>query len=386
MKRYKVADLFCGAGGLSLGFQNAGFDLVFATDNDKESLETYVLNFGPHAHAIDLSTSTPRTIATKIKKIAGEIDVLVGGPPCQGFSVQRRGSPDDPRNHLLLRHVQIGLALNAKVIIIENVPTILGNRGEAQLSEAIDSLESASYSVTATVLHAADYGVPQLRRRAFVVAFRKDYKETFEFDGCTVRPENYVTVREAIAGLPALPDDFMPHPSVANHQRRKISQINLERLSHVPEGGGRLDIPERLRLPCHSKDNGHRHLDVYGRMSWDKPAPTITAMFDNFTRGRFAHPSETRNITNREGARLQSFPDSFVFLGNQKSVARQIGNAVPPKLAEAVGRSVLRHLESGSRKPSATGRTVEFKRIDRKATGEKLGAVRQSADFSNDGL
>ncbi|MFL9895631.1 DNA cytosine methyltransferase [Paraburkholderia sp. RL17-381-BIF-C] len=377
MKKYKVADLFCGAGGLSLGFHNAGFDVVFATDNDAESLETYSRNLGHHAHAMDLSKGSPKAIASRIKKMVGDVDILVGGPPCQGFSIQRRGSADDPRNHLLLRHVQIGLALNAKVILIENVPTILGARGEIQLSEALDSLSAASYSVTAKILHAADYRVPQLRRRAFVVAFRKDYEPSFAFRSADLDSESYVTVRQALTGLPTPPEDFSPHPEIANHQIRKISAVNIERLSHVPEGGGRLDIPEELRLPCHRKDNGHRHLDVYGRMSWEKPAPTITAMFDNFTRGRFGHPTENRNITNREGARLQTFPDSYVFYGNQKSVARQIGNAVPPKLSEAVARSILDHLTNGIRGRKNVSKHVELgvKCVEGQIASEELSSV-----------
>jgi DNA (cytosine-5)-methyltransferase 1 len=344
MNKYRVVDLFCGAGGLSLGFAKAGFEIVFSTDNDPESLQTYAHNLGNHVRPLDLTQGTPKSIAAGIRKEAGIIDVLIGGPPCQGFSVQRRGEVDDPRNHLLLRHVQIGIALSAKVILIENVPTIFGSRGKVQLSEALQSLEAAGYTIYSKILQAADYGVPQLRRRAFVVAFEEGCKECFEFMPAIFEPTRHKTVRHAFHGIPSLPADHTPHDSLANHQRRKISDLNLERLSYVPEGGGRLDIPLHLRLPCHSKEDGHRHLDVYGRMAWDKPAPTITAMFDNFTRGRFGHPSENRNITNREGARLQSFPDSFVFLGTQKSVARQIGNAVPPKLAEAVARSILAHL------------------------------------------
>jgi len=377
MNRYRVADLFSGAGGLSLGFQQAGFEVVFAADNDKESLETYVHNFGPHAYSLDLTRGSPKAIAKQIREKAGDIDVLIGGPPCQGFSIQRRGAPDDPRNHLLLRHVQIGLALNVKALLIENVPTILGSRGAIQLNEALSLLADASYTVSSAVLQAADYGVPQLRRRAFVVAFRKDFPGEFRFLEPLYSPSSYVTVRQALSSLPGLPEDHSAHPEIANHQRRKISEINLKRLSYVPEGGGRLDIPEELRLPCHKKDNGHRHLDVYGRMVWDKPAPTITAMFDNFTRGRFAHPSETRNITNREGARLQSFPDSFVFLGNQKSVARQIGNAVPPMLATAVAHAISSHLDGKflGRQKSRESSHGGVKRAEREVTREQATPV-----------
>lgn len=377
MTCYRAADLFSGAGGLSLGFNQAGFEVVFAADNDKESLETYAHNLGAHAYPLDLTNGCPKTIAKQIREKAGDIDALIGGPPCQGFSLQRRGSSDDPRNHLLLRHVQIGLALNVKALLIENVPTILGSRGATQLNEALSLLADASYAVASTVLQAADYGVPQLRRRAFVVAFRRDFPSDFRFPEPIFSPSRYATVRQALRGLPQAPADHSPHPEIPNHQRRKISEINLKRLSYVPEGGGRLDVPEELRLPCHRKDNGHRHLDVYGRMIWDKPAPTITAMFDNFTRGRFAHPSETRNITNREGARLQSFPDYFVFIGNQKSVARQIGNAVPPMLAAAVARAISSHLDRNSvgRQKIREGSLVAIKGVEREVTREQAAPV-----------
>jgi DNA (cytosine-5)-methyltransferase 1 len=168
----------------------------------------------------------------------------------------------------------------------------------------------------------------------------------FSFPAAEFGDGAWRTVQEAIGDLPPPPSDGSEHPAFPNHRLVNVSALNLERLSHVPEGGGRLDVPEHLQLPCHAKDDGHRHLDVFGRLSWDKPAGTITAMFDNFTRGRFGHPSETRNITGREGARLQSFPDSFVFFGPKKDVARQIGNAVAPLLAEALGKALLERLLS----------------------------------------
>ncbi|MCX2921510.1 DNA cytosine methyltransferase [Stenotrophomonas rhizophila] len=361
---HRVADLFSGAGGLSLGFSSAGFDIAFATDHDSDSLATYSSNFNHLSAQMDLSRGTPRSVASQIIDCAGEIDVLIGGPPCQGFSLQRRGAAVDPRNDLLLRHVQIGLALNVKAILIENVPAILGVRGADHLAKVYSLLSRKSYHVTSRVLQAADYGVPQLRRRAFVVALRNDCCDRFDFEAPLHLPDSYKTVRDAFEGIPSPPINYEVHPNFKNHQRRRVSELNLKRLSFVPEGGGRLDIPEELRLPCHRKDNGHRHLDVYGRMSWRRPAPTITAMFDSFTRGRFAHPEEVRNITNREGARLQSFPDSFIFTGDQKSVARQIGNAVPPLLAASVARSMLAHL---SPRDSAVdlGKRVASKRLKR---------------------
>ena len=192
--------------------------------------------------------------------------------------------------------------------------------------------------------------MPQHRLRAFLVAWRKDRLPLFEFPKPTHDANTWLTVRSAIGDLPEPPNDFKEHPAYPNHTRVRISQLNELRISHVPEGGGRKDIPVELQLDCHKNDNGHRHLDVYGRMSWSNPSPTITAMFDNFTRGCFAHPSSDRSITGREGARLQSFPDDFRFLGGKKDVARQIGNAVPPRLARHLGEAILAAVEGRCRK------------------------------------
>jgi DNA (cytosine-5)-methyltransferase 1 len=149
-------------------------------------------------------------------------------------------------------------------------------------------------------------------------------------------------VREAISDLPSPPSDGALHAEIANHAREaRLSALNLERLQHIPPGGGRENLPEHLQLPCHKNNPTHRHTDVYGRLEWDRPSGTITARFDSFTRGRFAHPVEHRSLTLREGARLQTFPDDFHFEGNREEVARQIGNAVPPLLAEALGKALM---------------------------------------------
>jgi DNA (cytosine-5)-methyltransferase 1 len=340
-----LVDLFCGAGGLSLGFRDAGFQPVYAADWDGLACKTYEKNLGPHVQSVDLGAVDPDEFAGQILESVGEVDVVAGGPPCQGFSIQRRGAAKDPRNELATQFAKIAVRLRPKAIVMENVPTILGSRGQQYVSRIFREWEQAGYEVNSTVLQAADFGVPQLRRRAFIVAIRDDLRTAFDFPKPTHSPDDYVTVRDAIGDLPPPPPDGSEHPAFPNHRLVAVSAINVERLSHVPEGGGRLDVPPALQLPCHRKANGHRHLDVFGRLWWDRPSGTITAMFDNFTRGRFAHPSENRNITSREGARLMSFPDDFVFVGPKKDVARQIGNAVCPRLAHAVGSAVREALE-----------------------------------------
>ncbi|OWJ84324.1 DNA cytosine methyltransferase [Haematobacter missouriensis] len=336
-------DLFCGAGGLSLGLREAGIRPVFAADFDAHSCATYRANLGDHVRQLDLSKTSVREFISMVRDTTERVDIVAGGPPCQGFSVQRRGQPLDARNELVKKFGEYALALSPKAILMENVPTILGARGRAFIEFITEAWEQ-EYVLHKAVLDAVSYGVPQFRRRAFIVAIRKDLNAQFSFPEPTRLPEEYATVREAIADLPSPPEDFNEHPDHHNHRRVAISDRNLERISYVPEGGGRLDVPSHLQLPCHKASNGHRHLDVYGRLWWNRPSGTLTAMFDNFTRGRFAHPEDNRNITSREGARLQSFPDSFRFLGPKKDVAKQIGNAVPPRLGQAVGEALVQAL------------------------------------------
>lgn len=339
--KYPFVDLFSGAGGLTLGFRNAGFSPVFAADFERHACATYRRNLGDHVQALDLAKVPTSEVVSRVREISEDIAVVAGGPPCQGWSVQRRGSPSDERNDLVLKFFDIAVGIRPRAIVMENVPTIFGKRGEEHFQVVDSSLERAGYRVWKKVLDAADYSVPQNRRRAILVAVRSDLSTRYRFPEPSIENGRFSTVREAIADLPEPPPDGSDHPAFPNHRLVLVSDLNKLRLSHVPEGGGRLDIPEELQLPCHRNSNGHRHLDVYGRLWWDKPAGTITAMFDNFTRGRFAHPCADRNITSREGARLQSFPDWFVFEGGKKDVARQIGNAVAPKLAQAIAKSLI---------------------------------------------
>lgn len=344
MKQLSFVDLFCGAGGLSLGLKSAGFVPVYACDRDALSCDTYRTNIGNHVFCEEVTLELAKTLCNRSGLHAGELALVAGGPPCQGFSLQRRGSRQDPRNGLVVTYTHVALALRPRFILIENVPGLLGVRGKAELEETQILLDREGYDSKTALLNAADFGVPQIRRRAFVVAWDRAHTREFSFPTPRLTPAEWRTVRNAIEELPEPPSDFTEHPSYANHRRVRMSERNIERIRYVPEGGGREDIPRRLQLPCHLEDNGHRHLDVYGRMEFDKPSPTITAMFDNFTRGRFAHPIEDRSITAREGARLQSFPDSFRFIGPKKEVARQIGNAVPPQLAEAIGLALRESL------------------------------------------
>jgi DNA (cytosine-5)-methyltransferase 1 len=318
----------------------AGFECLYAFDSDPIACNTLRRNLGGPVETKRIEDLDPGKVASRV----GVPDVVIGGPPCQGFSTQRRGSHTDVRNGLVGRYWTFALALQPKVIVMENVPGVLGTRGAAHIGVVKEAIRAAGYEVASSVIDVSAIGVPQRRRRAIVVAWDPSRAKPFDFSAfLTDRPPK--TVKDAIGDMPSPPADFSEDPRYPNHVRVRMSERNIERISHVPPGGGRLDVPEELRLPCH-RGNDHRHLDVYGRLSWDEPAGTITAMFDNFTRGRFAHPEEDRNITNREGARLQTFPDSYLFCGAKKEIARQIGNAVPPLLGRVVGEQVLKQLSS----------------------------------------
>lgn len=333
-RKLTFIDLFCGAGGLSLGLEQAGLEGVLAVDHDEDSIATYRRNFAHSAYVGSVEELLNDDGSLRLSK-QPRIDIIAGGPPCQGFSVQRRGSNSDDRNELVAKFALVIARYKPRAFILENVVGIGSERGRLALSRFFQIVGEAGYTVTRETLRAFDFGVPQMRTRVFVVGFLNPKNAgAFCFPTPTT-PSNGGTVREVIGDLVSV-----PLGSLANHQADRLSQVNLSRIRALKPGQTRVDLPDHLQLRCHRENPGHRHLDTYGRMAWDEPAPTITARFDSFSRGKFGHPEQDRTITLREGARLQGFPDSFIFEGKKVSVARQIGNAVPPPLAKAVGISV----------------------------------------------
>ena len=362
MSKPKVIDLFCGAGGLALGLREAGFDIVASVEQDPVACRTYRRNFGDHLIEQDIHNLSVSELLKFAGLREGECALLAGGPPCQGFSVQRRGPDDDPRNDLVLQYLRFVEGVMPKFFLMENVSGLMSKRGTPFLEKILARVSQLGYKTHLKKIEAAEFGVPQMRKRVILIGERSLAEEcTFTFPEGPFDATQYRTVRDAIANLPSPPLDGRSHPDFANHAREiRISPVNLERLQHIPPGGGREHLPDHLQLACHKNNPGHRHMDVYGRLAWDTPSGTITARFDSFTRGKFAHPVEHRSITLREGARLQTFPDSFVFDGNRGEIAKQIGNAVPPLLARALGESIIRALRIHDKKdrvkpaPSAT--------------------------------
>ena len=340
-------DIFSGAGGLSLGLRAAGFHVLAAVENDVAAAKTYRRNLGEHLVEASVDDISPEKLLAAVGLEPGGCDLLVGGPPCQGFSVQRRGDDKDSRNQLVLRYLAFIETIRPKFFLMENVRGLMSKRGMRYFNRVLERAEEIGYVVHVAKLNAVDFGIPQERIRVFVVGKReREGDVSFAFPKPLIEPRNYRTVRSAIGDLPSPPDDGSPHPQDPLHFREsRLSKVNLKRFRHIPEGGGRDDLPPHLQLPCHRNNPSHRHKDVYGRMAWDSPAPTLTARFDSFSRGRFGHPVENRTITLREGARLQTFPDEFHFLGNREEIARQIGNAVPPLLAQLLGEQIIECLE-----------------------------------------
>ena len=340
--KYTCIDSFCGAGGLGLGLKRAGFDILLSFDIDQICIDTIQENkkyFNHPAEAADISDMLNGELLRKCNLKRGELFLLAGGPPCQGFSIQRRGDDTDVRNELVLKYGKLVDELYPMYFVMENVTGIAGKRGKTILQQLIEYLESIGYSVHIKLLDAQDYGVPQRRKRYIIVGEREDLGQHYEYPAPL---PTHRTVRDSIGMLPAPPLDGTDHPDYSLHRRDRLSPLNLKRIRAIGEGQGRDNLPKDLLADCHKVDSsviGYRN--VYGRMAWDDVAPTITARFDSFTRGKFGHPEQDRSISLREGALLQSFPADFVFTGTKVDVARQIGNAVPPLLAESIGKSII---------------------------------------------
>lgn len=346
MTGLRVVDLFSGAGGFSLGLTEAGFEVVAAIDNWTPAVTSYAENFAHPCFQQDVSTLGGQDILN-LAGITDRVDLVVGGPPCQGFSVQRIGPDHDSRNNLVLDFGRLVLEIRPRMFVMENVLGLAGKRGAATLATLLDLIEDGGYGTLVDRVDAAEWGLPQHRRRMVVIGWERETVKPFAL----LPPDGPLeTVWQAIGDLPAA----TPAGGTGTdplHVESRMSDLNRERLRHIPPGGGFEDLPVGLRVDCHKAGAaaiGHRN--VYGRLHPDEPAVTITARFDSFTRGKFAHPYEDRNLTLREGARLQGFPDGFVFDGNREEIAALIGNAVPPPLARALGAQLKRHLLASRRR------------------------------------
>jgi DNA (cytosine-5)-methyltransferase 1 len=342
-------DLFCGAGGITLGMRNAGIKVRLGVDKDHRFQKTYELNNpgSKFLHA-DISKLTGKEILDRIGLKSDEEFILAACAPCQPFSSQNKKNVlrgyEDVRSNLLSQVSRIIEEIKRKpdYIFVENVPGLSDGRHPI-FDRFEEVLYRLRYTCVSDTIDSARYGVPQHRKR-FILIGKKEITH-LAFPDTTHGPNKcaYETVGQYIKGLPPIKAGGISK-SVPNHQSRNLSAINLKRIRSVPKDGGSRDsFSKELVLECH-KDKSVGHKDVYGRLAWNKPAPTITTKCICLTNGRFGHPTQDRAISVREAARLQTFPDSYIFYGpGLDSQAVQVGNAVPVKLAEVFIRSLIKN-------------------------------------------
>jgi DNA (cytosine-5)-methyltransferase 1 len=377
--RLTAVDLFSGAGGISLGLEMAGYDVLLANDWDPASAATFRRNFpGVAMVEGDIREIGASQLMGQAGLRPGDLDLLIGGPPCQGFSIIGARVVHDSRNDLFRDFLRIGAALRPKCLLIENVPGMATLAKGAPFQEILQGYGQLGYTVSCAELLAAQYGVPQMRWRMVIIGFRKDLgipagvgfpRPTHGhlnigdlIPNCTISPKEaagFVTTWEAIGDLPPVQAGqevpaYQGPPACAyqremrrgltdelyNHYAPRLSRQNLARIAALKAGQDWRDLPRELLPPGMQRAKRKDHTRRYSRMTWDGIPRSIITRFRDPKSGEYTHPEQHRTISIREAARIQSFPDRFAFAGSYTEQYEQVGNAVPPKLAEAIAREV----------------------------------------------
>ncbi len=346
MKSIVAIDLFSGAGGTTSGLKKAGIKVVAAIEIDKWAAKTYRLN-NPEVMLFegDIRNINGENIINNISLQPFDKLLLVACPPCQGFSSIGKKNVNDERNQLIFEYLRLINELKPDFLLMENVAGITSKKNRSIFTKFINLIET-EYFIKYGVLNTADYGVPQTRKRLVLHGIKKDkvYRSfKIELPTKTHSKEGKENTQkwvkaDVIMDLPEIESggEFFG-VGVYNHTANRLTDINIRRIRHIRENGGsRSNLPDSLILDCHKRNKGHG--DVYGILDISKPSVTITGGCMTFSKGRFGHPTQDRALSAREAARLQSFDDSYIFLGNRGELAKQIGNAVPVKLAEASGK------------------------------------------------
>lgn len=348
---FNVIDLFSGVGGLSLGFQRAGFNVILANEIDNSISKAYKNN---HPDTNMINDDITKIDYNFLSAYKGSVDVIVGGPPCQGFS--QKGSRkllEDDRNFLFQQYYRVVEYVRPKYFLMENVPNILTSGGGYFKGQIFELFESIGYKLDAKILNAFDFGIPQLRKRAFILGKLNEHISLPKVEGKSV------SIHDAIGDLAFLNSgegsevqDYKFEPqseyqlkmrknstNLYNHVATRHSELAIERMKLIPKGMGKEVLPkEHLTKSIYS--------GTWCRMIEEEPSVTITTRFDTPSSGKFTHPFLNRAITVREAARLQSFPDDFIFYGAKTSQMKQVGNAVPPLLAEKIAREVFKDIQN----------------------------------------
>jgi DNA (cytosine-5)-methyltransferase 1 len=351
---YTAIDLFSGCGGLSCGLKEAGFRVVAAVELDSKAQATYALNHSSvHLYGQDIRRLDPEQVMNDAGLRSGQLDLLAGCPPCQGFSRLRtknqKTSVRDNRNNLVTEFVRFAKVLRPKTIMLENVPALAKDR---RFNHVRNQLTNLGYEMVVQVLNAADYKVPQRRKRLILLASRIHKPQI------ALKAKDQMTVRQALAGVgaPSKTKDKL------HGMREKRSQAVRDVIALIPKNGGsRSDLGQEHQLKCHKRSNGFK--DVYGRMAWDEVSPTITSGCHNPSKGRFLHPSYNRTITLREAALLQGFPKDYAFdtSHGKEAIALMIGNALPPPFIAAHAAALRDGLVAAE--PKRVPRSVARRRV-----------------------
>ncbi|WP_327362929.1 DNA cytosine methyltransferase [Streptomyces sp. NBC_01296] len=338
MFRPSAIDLFAGAGGATRGLRDAGLNVLAAVENDPEAAETYRANHSRvRLFRADIREITPEMLLESVGLQRGQLDVLKACPPCQGFSTLAKGEVDQERNDLVLDVARFVEGMRPRVLLLENVP---GLRRDARLAELLQRLAAAGYVFRADSLDATAFGVPQRRKRFILFGVREDLN--FPGDGgiLDLLPASFATsartARHALGHLKRHARDGDPLDV-----HRASNPAVRSRIESIPIGGNRFDLPEEHQLDCHRKLKTRSAASSYGRIKLDEPAPTMTTRCTTPACGSFVHPTEHRGLTLREAATFQTFPVGYVFHGYYGSIERQIGNAVPVRMAKGLGLIAL---------------------------------------------
>ncbi len=340
MTRICAVDFFCGAGGLTRGLLDAGIEVLAGYDIDEECRYPYEYNNNTKFIKKDIHQITKEEVENHFPKNC--IKVLAGCAPCQPFSKYTQGI-DTKSNHkwgLMGEFARLIKQINPDVVSMENVPE--STRHEI-FKFFLETLNELNYKIDYKIAYCPDYGIPQNRRRLILIASKKSKIEILP---PTHKPCDYPTVRDAIGHLPKIKAGES-HPTDPLHKSSRLSDINLKRIKASKPGNSWRNWSDDLILKCHKSKTGKTYPSVYGRMSWDKPAPTITTQFFGFGNGRFGHPEQNRAISLREGAIFQSFPNNYQFTKPDtthtiRNIGRMIGNAVPVKLGKIIGESIVK--------------------------------------------
>tara|TARA_B100000287_G_scaffold434818_1_gene500515 strand:- start:3907 stop:5001 length:1095 start_codon:yes stop_codon:yes gene_type:complete len=355
LKKYNFVDLFCGAGGFSLGLKDTNrFNSILANDIDMDMCEAYSLNF-PKTKILSKSISDIDFLSINKKNT---IDVVVGGPPCQAYSLSGKRHIDDPRANLFLEYFRAIEVMRPQIFVYENVKGLFSYKKGNIFHQLQEIFENIGYDLSINLVNALNYGIPQSRERIFIIGYKKGLNYSFpKHSHANKAIRKPLTISDAISDLPIIKNNensvkYSSKPKtnyqkimrknapdiLMDHKSSKHSESLVNIMSYLPEGGMKKDLPYEIR-PKSGYPNS------YGRLWWNKPATTITRNFGTPSSARCIHPKIDRALTTREGARLQSFPDRYKFFGSRAKKNLQIGNAVPPLLAKKIGRSISSALD-----------------------------------------